>query len=89
MAIIVTYDVPSKHKELKNALKQLGYKDQIQGNKCDVIYFPNTTLYHATKNASTAKSEVQSTCDSLEIKLERCVATTWDHWSAICGEPLK
>lgn len=86
MAIIVTYDVPSKHKELKKALFALGYKDQIPGTTCKIIYLPNTTLYHSSKTASDAVDDVKSECSELNIKLERCVATIWDDWSAICGE---
>lgn len=89
MAIIIAYDVPSKHTELKKALQKLGYKDQISDPKCKIIYFPNTTLYHASKTASTATSEVKAECKTLGISLERFVATRWDGWSAVCGEPFK
>lgn len=89
MAVIVTYDVPSKHTELKDNLKEQGYLDQISGNTCKVIYFPNTTLYHETKTASEALRDVQAVCRDLEIKLERCVSTLWSNYSAICGEDFK
>ncbi len=89
MAVIVTYDVPSKHTELKTALKQLGYVDQIPGVTCKIIYFPNTTLFHKTKTSLQAREDVQSICTNLGVKLERCVATIWDDWAAICGEDFK
>jgi len=89
MAIVVTYDIPSKHVDFKKLMFQLGYKDQIAGTTCKVIYFPNTTLYHATKSAETARDEAVRTAERLGIDLERCIATDWENWTAICGEPFK
>lgn len=89
MAVIITYDIPSKHVEFKKAMFQLGYKDQIPNNQCTTIYFPNTTLYHATKDAVAARDEAQRVCISLGVKLERCISTVWENWAALCGEPFK
>ena len=90
MAIIVTYDIPSKHVEFKKQMILLGYKDQIPGEKCKTIYFPNTTLYHATKSAEEAREDAQSVSNNLGIALERCVATQWGpNWAVVCGEPFK
>lgn len=46
MSTIITYDIPTKHVEFKKLMLELGYKDRIPGKDCEVIYFPNTTLYH-------------------------------------------
>ncbi|MFP9114654.1 hypothetical protein ACLI1A_11985 [Flavobacterium sp. RHBU_3] len=90
MAIIITYDIPSKHREFKEKMFELGYKDRIPGVKnCKTIYFPNTTLYHASKSAETARNDAQAITRALGISLERCVSTIWDDWSAVCGEPFK
>lgn len=90
MAIIITYDVPSKHVELKAAMKKLGYVDQIPGETCKIIYFPNTTLYHSSKAASEAREDVKAISTKLGVELERCVSTQWGpNWAAICGEPFK
>lgn len=89
MASIVTYDIPSKHAELKKELFDLGYKDQIPGTNCKIIYFPNTTVYHETKTPLEARGDVKAICTKLKINLERCVATLWTGWSVICGEPFK
>ena len=88
MAVIVTYDIDSKHTEFKQAMFKLGYKAQIPGTNCKIIYFPNTTLYHETKTALQAREDAQSIAKSLKIELERCIATVWDNWAAICGEPF-
>lgn len=89
MASIVTYDLTSKHSEVKNALKKLGYVDRIPGNKCKYIYFPNTTLHHSTKTPNQCKEDVQKICKSEGVSLERLVATKWDGWSALCGTPFE
>jgi len=61
MAIIVTYDIPSKHREFKERMFELEYKDRIPGIKnCKTIHFPNTTLYHASKSAETAGNDAQA-----------------------------
>lgn len=89
MATIVTYDIPSKHVEFKSLMFQLGYKDKIAGTTCKVVHFPNTTLYHPTKNAVTARDKVRNIAKRLGVNLERCVAAVWDNWAAICREPFK
>jgi hypothetical protein len=89
MAIIITYDIPSKHREFKKKMFELGYKDNIPGVKnCKTIYLPNTTLYHESKSAETARKEAQAITIELGISLERCISTNWNDWSAICGEPF-
>ena len=89
MATIVTYDIPVQHWEFKKMMIQLGYKDQIAGTSCKVIYFPNTTLYHPNKSAATARDDAKDIAKRLGINLERCVASKWEGWAAICGEPFK
>lgn len=89
MAIIITYDIPSKHREFKEKMFALGYRDSIPGKKCKTIYFPNTTLYHDNKTPADAIADAQIICSDLGIKLERCVSTIWGTWNAMCGEPFK
>lgn len=89
MAILITYDIPAKHWEFKNEMFALGYLDKIPGTTCEIIYFPNTSLYHPKNSAQKAREDAMSICVKLRISLERCVSTTWQDWSAICGEPFK
>lgn len=89
MATVVTYDIPSRHVDFKNLMFQLGYKDQIAGTSCKVIYFPNTTLYHHIKTAEIARNDAMEAANRLGVNLERCVATEWINWAAICGSPFK
>ena len=89
MATVLTYDIPSKHADFKKMMFQLGYKDQIAGTTSSLIYFPNTTLYHSNKSAVIARDEAQNIAKKLAVNLERCIATEWGNWAAICGEPFK
>ncbi|APA92626.1 MULTISPECIES: hypothetical protein [Myroides] len=90
MQVLITYDIPSKHQEFKQRMFELGYKDSIPGLiNCEMIYFPNTTLYHSDKSAVEARDEAKLTAKALGIVLERCVATVWGEWAAVCGEPFK
>ncbi|WP_438947057.1 hypothetical protein [Sediminibacterium sp.] len=92
MAIIATYDVPSKHVELKKALFAKGYTEtipHIDANRLPKkIYLPNTTVYHASKTSQQAKADIQASCSALNIKMERFVSTVWQSWDAIWGEPF-
>jgi len=89
MAIIITYDLDSKHTVFKEAMFKLGYKDHASGLTCKKIYFPNTTLYHSSKDSVTAREDAKNIAKKLEIELERCIATKWSNWAAICGEEFK
>lgn len=87
MAIIITYDIPSKHREFKEKMFELGYVDSISNSDCGKVYFPNTTLYHASKTAANARDEARAITRSLGIKLVRCVSTQFGpNWAAVCGE---
>ncbi len=89
MAVIITYDIDSKHTEFKQAMFKMGYKAQTLGNtNCKIIYLPNTTLYHVTKTAEAARDDAKAVARSLAIELERCIATEWTNWAAICGKPF-
>ena len=88
MASIVTYDIPEKHREFKQAMFRLGYKEKIAGESCNVIFFPNTTLYHENKSPAQARDDVKAMCKNLDVELERCIATIWENWAVVCGEPF-
>lgn len=90
MPVIITYDIPTKHREFKEKMFEIGYKDSIPGVKnCKTIYLPNTTLYHANKTAEAARDEALSTTKSLGVNLERCISTQFGpNWASVCGEPF-
>lgn len=92
MAIIVTYDVPSKHVELKKALFQKGYTETIKYQNNGVLkdaYLPNTTVYHVNKTANQGLDDVKAICATLNIELERCVSTQYGPDSTmIWGKPF-
>lgn len=88
MAIVITYDISSKHVAFKEAMFELGYTSKIVHDG-KWIYFPNTTLYHQTKTSLQSVNDAQRIAKQLSVNLERCVATQWGpDWSAIWGEPF-
>jgi len=93
MAIIVTYDIPTRHVDLKKLLFDKGYTDKIQhfqDGAYKKIYLPNTTVYHATKTASEGRDDLQTCTTALQVKLERCISTQWGpNWAAIYGGPFQ
>ena len=89
MSTIITYDIPTKHLEFKKLMHDLGYKGAIPGENCKIISLPNTTLYHQFKDGETARKDAQAICKKINVELERCIASKWTGWSAICGEPFK
>jgi hypothetical protein len=90
MASIITYDVPSEHSAIKTAMFNKGYQDQIPGTEnCKIIYFPNTCLYHRSKTPEEARADLKAVCKEHSVTIERCVATIWDNWAAVCGESFK
>ena len=76
MAVIVTYDIATKHVELKKAMFQSGYIEKVAYERRS-IYLPNTTLYHQSKTANQAREDTKSVTTNLNVKLERCIATQW------------
>jgi hypothetical protein len=64
MNVIVTYDIIRNHKEIKDELKQLGYKDAIPG----VRLSDNSPVYQKLPNTTLLKYEATSTksvCDEV------------------------
>lgn len=88
MEIIITYDVPNKHNDVKTEMFNLGYKDKFSDGTA-YVYLPNTTLYHASKTPAIARDEMKAVCLRLNVKLERCISTSMGNWAAIYGEPFK
>lgn len=89
MPSIVTYDIPSRHRELKERMLGLGYKDSILDWNRQTVYLPNTTLYHESKTASQVRDDVQQECIKLSINLERCISSQFGpDWAGIYGTPF-
>jgi hypothetical protein len=80
MAVLLTYDVNSKHGEVKNTLiNSYGYAKSIRGtvlntNTAAETDLPNTTVYHPTKSAATACSDIVAVTASLSVVLEKYAA---------------
>ncbi|WP_333575216.1 MULTISPECIES: hypothetical protein [Sphingobacterium] len=89
MATIITYDIPSKHREFKQKMFELGYKQVFKDAKGKDVNLPNTTLLHQTKSSENALNDATQTCFALNISLERCITCQFGpDWSGIYGVPL-
>ncbi len=81
---IVTYDVSSKHAEVKRAMRARGYLDSWT-SEGQTYYLPNTTLWKPDADAGTARAEIEAVAKQLQVRLERAVAVQHTPWSAIPG----
>ena len=89
MATIITYDIPSKHREFKQKMFELGYKQVFKDAKGKDVNLPNTTLLHQTKSSENARDDAKQICFALKITLERCISSQFGpDWSGIYGELL-
>lgn len=70
--VLISYDVNSKHSEVKNALLALNYSDYFfQDGRNDL---PNTTLFHQSKTSDQAMADMKNVCRNLYVTLEKAVA---------------
>lgn len=86
--VLISYDVDGKEPQVKEALLRIGYYDGFKLEE-KVYYLPNTTLWKANTKTNIAKADLNSICSSLNVKLERFVATEFMRVSAIQGIPYK
>jgi len=90
MAIIITYDIPSKHREFKEKMFESGYKQVFKDQKGFDVHLPNTTLMHQNRTAAQGRDDARKMCSILNISLERCISSQFGpDWAAIYGTPLK
>ena len=57
--ILITYDVSDKNKEMKVALKALGYMDNWKSNE-QTYYLPNTTMWKKDTTVSQGIEDMQA-----------------------------
>jgi len=70
--IVLCYDINSKHNQVKDSLKELGYSDRWKKISTNVTYdMPNTTVWHPTKTVSQATADIRRVCNNLGVVLER------------------
>lgn len=85
--VLITYDVDSKHIEVKKKMKALGYADYVMGGSGKPVYLPNTTLWKTNTTPKDAVDHLRGTCDGLRVNLERAIATPFADWYALYGKP--
>lgn len=99
MGIIITYDLSDKNKPVKDEMiEKKGYSKTFlrkvtkNGEKVsEIVYLPETTLYHISKTAQGAVEELESVAKKHDVKVTRCISVQLDGagWYAIKGEPIK
>lgn len=83
--ILITYDLKSDHKRLKDLLKKMGWKDQIKGEK-GITYLPNTSLWKEGNDQISAREEVRNILKT--PNLERLFVVPFTQWASIMGDPF-
>ncbi|WP_337965056.1 hypothetical protein [uncultured Flavobacterium sp.] len=92
--ILITYDLqedslhPSKHIQVKDEMKKLGYMDSWSSD--GVTYtLPNTTLWKNEATTTQAKTDLENSAKKFGATVERFVAVEFTNWDAIQGKPYK
>ena len=82
---VLSYDVNSKHIEVKDALKAKGYFDIVTLNK--VTYaLPSTTVWKQNTSTDAALNDVRSVCSRLGVALYSAVSVIANDWAAFAGQ---
>lgn len=92
--ILLTYDLqedvlrPSKHIQVKDEMKKLGYMDSWSAD--GVTYtLPNTTLWKKGVTTNQANTDLANSAKKIGAIVERFVAVEFPNWDAIPGKPYK
>ncbi|MDJ1503174.1 hypothetical protein [Xanthocytophaga agilis] len=94
MGILISYDISSEYKIVKQELKKKGYKDQFISDNT-VYYLPNKTLWHDKETLTPKKAlkdlhdiiQMQNLTTSPKIEVIRVFAVSFplSSWAAIQG----
>ncbi|RZK22430.1 MAG: hypothetical protein EOO43_09605 [Flavobacterium sp.] len=87
MGVLITYDVPDSHTELKKRMIAKGYFKTVAGSNGIVCHLPNTTLYRNINDPAQSIRDLDD-CAAGLVAIERAVATTMESWSGKQGIPL-
>lgn len=72
--VLISYDIDRMHTQVKTALESLGYLDNFKNPGDPKTYIlPNTTLWHPKKSSNLAMNDIKTTCNKLNVKLEKAV----------------
>lgn len=72
--VIISYDVNTGHTQVKDAMKQKGYRDVWTNFEGKRYQLPNTTLRHESKSSGQALGDLRVVCSGLRVTLEKAVA---------------
>lgn len=83
-SVLLSYDVKSKHTEVKQKLEELGYLDHFNfKNETKVYHLPNTTLWHYKKSSDQALNDLKQICNNLYIDLDKAVSVKATEFVAV------
>lgn len=92
--ILLTYDLQqndfkeSKHAEVKNEMKKMGYMDSWTANS-KTYYLPNTTLWRKDVSLTQSKTDLHNCARKFGVIVERFVSVEFSSWDAIEGKPYR
>lgn len=85
MAILLTYDISTKHSEMRAALLSKGYSDKWSQNGLTIL-LPTTTFWKLDESPSGALNDIRLVTNVLRIKLLRCLTVEFSATHGIPGE---
>lgn len=72
--VLISYDIKSKHNEVRQKLEDLGYADSFNFKNETITYnLPNTTFWHHNKSSNQAMLDLKAICSQLNINLEKAI----------------
>jgi hypothetical protein len=85
--VLITYDVDKSHDtEMKNELKDKGYRDNLKCGDTKII-LPNTTLCKNRINCNIGLNDMKTIADKIHAILERAIAVEFNKCKGISGKP--
>lgn len=80
--LLISYDVNSKHSEVKTAMLKLNYHD-VFAQYGNTYNLPNTTLCHQAKSSDQAMADIKKVCSDLKVTLEKAVAVKAEEFAGL------
>ena len=78
-AALISYDIPHSHAAVKSMMKDKGYYEHAYYSP-KTYQLPNTTLWRPDTSSDQAMQDLQETCRSLNVTLEKAVSVLSAEW---------
>ncbi len=80
--VLISYDISSKHDDVKDAMYKLGYQDYMYQSNAR-FNLPESTLYHSSKYSKTVYDDFQKVINDINANLEQNEKITVDNIVAV------